>query len=256
MTCDSVTNQTQRTQYQHEGYTVVRDLIPAAELKAVRNLMVDLLENNEDWPKGHFQVLDQALYKNRKGGFIPLGIQCPAQRSEVFRNIADHPALQTAMSELLGGAVVRHTDQALVKSIHIKEAQGGATFYHQDSFYWRVEPRLGCNAWIALDEVGKDEIALAIIPGSHASWTLEPHESYFDDPKPCNALNGKPYQRHRIPFDKVDYSKEVLLPMKPGDAAFFTNFTWHRAESNKSGVNKCAYAVAYKLADPVGSGPA
>ena len=247
MTSANVTTEKQRSQYKEEGYTLVRNLIPADELKSVRALMVDLLENNKHWPESHFQILDPTLYKNKQGGFIPLGIQLPAKQSEIFRAIADHPKLQSVMSELLGGEVARYTDQALIKSTHIKEAQGGATFYHQDSYYWHIEPKLGCNAWIALDEVGKDEIALAILPGSHLKWELEPHEQYFDDPKPCNASNGKPFQRHRIPLSKIDYSKEVLLPMKPGDAAFFTNFTWHRAESNKSGKNKCAYAIAYKL---------
>ena len=31
------------------------------------------------------------------------------------------------------------------------------------------------------------------------------------------------------------------------DAAFFTNFTWHRAEPNRTGKDLCAYAIAYVL---------
>ena len=244
---NSVTSEKQRAQYISDGYTVVRNLIPLDKVAAVRALMMEILEDNSEWPINHFQILDPSIYKNKTGGFVPLGIQQPAKQSKVFSSIADHPRLQAAMSELLGGEVSRYTDQALIKSTYIKEEQGGATFFHQDSYYWHIEPHLGCNSWIALDEVGKDDIALAIMPGSQQGWKLEEHEHYFDDPKPFVAAHGKPYQRHRIPFEKVDFSKEVLLPMKPGDAAFFTNYTWHRAESNKSGKDKCAYAIAYKL---------
>jgi len=248
----AVTNEAHRAQYDREGYTVVRNLIPAEELAAVRRMMLDLLDDNAHWPKRHFQILDPTVHRNAHGGFIPLGIQVPAQQSEVFKNVADHRRLRTAMSELLGGAVVRHTDQALIKSVHIKEVQGGATFYHQDSYYWRIAPKMGCNAWIALDEVGKDAIALAMLPGSHLDWTLAEHEQYFDDPKACKATSGEPFKRHRIPLDQVDDSTEVLLPMRPGDAAFFSNFTWHRAEANRSGSNKCAYAIAYTLSERAG----
>jgi ectoine hydroxylase-related dioxygenase (phytanoyl-CoA dioxygenase family) len=34
--------------------------------------------------------------------------------------------------------------------------------------------------------------------------------------------------------------------MKAGDALFFTNYTWHRAEPNLSGTDRLFYAIAYK----------
>ena len=64
---------------------------------------------------------------------------------------------------------------------------------------------------------------------------------------PTPARSGEAFQRWRIPLDTIDFSGEVLLPMSPGDAAFFTNYTWHRSEPNNSGVHKCAYAIAYQL---------
>jgi ectoine hydroxylase-related dioxygenase (phytanoyl-CoA dioxygenase family) len=170
----------------------------------------------------------------------------PAKIDETFRHVADHPHLQGAMAQLLGGPVKRFTDQALIKS---KEIDGNS-YYHQDSYYWHLKPELGCNSWIALDEVGKDAIALAVLPGTHKSWTLTPHEPYFDEPTYHSAAkNNVAFQRHRIPLSEIDFSKEVLLPMSPGDAAFFTNFTWHRSERNRSGQHKCAYAIAYQRED-------
>src|SRR6185436_19113639 len=112
-----------------------------------------------------------------------------------------------------------------------------------------LKPELGCNAWIALDEVGVDASALAMLPGTHRTWTLTPHEQYFDEPSYHSAKNNMAFQRHRIPLSEIDFSREVLLPMSPGDAAFFTNFTWHRSERNRTGQHKCAYAIAYQRAD-------
>ena len=119
--------------------------------------------------------------------------------------------------------------------------------FHQDSFYWHLAPEQGCNSWIALDEVGVDGCALAIMPRTQQSWELIEHEGYYDEPSFHNARSGEAFKRWRIPITEIDFSGEVLLPMSPGDAAFFTNYTWHRSEPNRSGVHKCAYAIAYQL---------
>lgn len=230
-------------QYRAEGYTVVRGLISPGEGCRVRKRLMDLLAGDHDWPDTHFQVLDPSQFRNNRDGFIPIGVQRPAMQEEVFKAIADHPNLQRVMGQLLGGSVERFTDQALIKH----RAISGQSFFHQDSFYWHLAPRQGCNSWIALDEVGVDGCALAIMPGTQQSWTLIEHEGYYDEPSYHNARSGEAFKRWRIPIAEIDFSGEVLLPMSPGDAAFFTNYTWHRSERNNSGVHKCAYAIAYQL---------
>lgn len=236
----------QQRQYSEDGYTVVRGLIPTEEVQRVRSRLLELLHGEHDWPLNHFQVLDPARFHNPKGGFVPFGVQQPAQQEAIFRDIADHPNLQLVVAELLGGSVERFTDQALIKNAAID----GPSFYHQDSFYWRLNPERGCNAWIALDEVGRDASALGILPGTHRSWTLTPHEQYYDEPSLHDARTGEAFQRWRIPSDQIDFSQEVVLPLSPGDAAFFTNFTYHRAEPNRTGRDICAYAIAYVRQEP------
>ena len=117
-------------------------------------------------------------------------------QEEVFKAIADHPNLQSVMGQLLGGPVERFTDQALIKH----RAISGQSFFHQDSFYWHLAPEQGCNSWIALDEVGIDGCALAIMPGTQQSWTLIEHEGYYDEPSYHNARSGEAFKRWRIPI--------------------------------------------------------
>ncbi|MDE3256469.1 MAG: phytanoyl-CoA dioxygenase family protein [Gemmatimonadota bacterium] len=230
-------------QYEHDGYTTVDGLISTAKAAAVRNRLLELMEGRHDWPDLHFQVLDPGRFRNKEGGFVPVGVQRPARQEAVFREIADHDNLQGAMSQLLAGPVKRFTDQALIKHRKID----GHSFYHQDSYYWKIEPGRGCNAWIALDEVGVDASALGILPGTHRDWTLTTHERYFDEPNYYAARTVEAFSRWRIPTDGLDLSGEVVLPMQPGDAAFFSNYTWHRSEVNRSGEHKTAYAIAYQL---------
>src|ERR1043166_3407125 len=105
----------QLQQYKGEGYTVVRGLIARAEAARVRDRLMELLEDQPEWAKNHFQVLDPTRFRNAKGQTIPLGVQLPAQQEQVFRDVADHPRLRSAMAQLLGGPVKRLTDQALIK---------------------------------------------------------------------------------------------------------------------------------------------
>lgn len=239
-----------KQQYDADGYTLVRNLVPATELAPLREILIGFEHDYQGWPpRSHFQVLDPERYRNDTGESVPVGVQQPARHSDLFRRIADHPNLQRAMATLLGGEVVRFTDQSLIKWGWLKEAQGGKSFYHQDSYYWRLDPKLGCNVWIPMDDVDRNAIALAVMPGTQRDWTLLEHEQYYDDPALFRYGGDTPFQRHRIPAAQVDDTDEVLAPMAPGDALFFTNYTWHRSEPNASGATKCVYAIAYRLAE-------
>ena len=59
----------------------------------------------------------------------------------------------------------------------------------------------------------------------------------------------QPFKRHRIADHDVDLSKEQLVHMQPGDGLFFTNYTWHRSEPNRSGQTKAFYAIAWQRAE-------
>jgi len=236
-------------QFQDEGWCVVRNLIPRDVVAAVQQRVTEIVQETPDWPTGHFQYVDPAKYPRPDGGPQPGALQTPAKQEAVFAAMADHPALQAAMAGLLGGPVVRHTDQVGIKLGRITEEQGGRSYYHQDSFYWKLPPERGCNVWIPLQDVGPQAICLAVMPGSQRGWQLIEHESYFDNPAWGSWRDGAytPFKRHRIPASVVgDAAGEVVVPMGPGDALFFGTYTWHRSEPNRSGADKAFYAIAYR----------
>lgn len=239
----------QLQQYWEQGYVMVPNLIPQAEILAVREMLHQIEEGDSDLPPSHGQFFDGARVTNSKGLRIAGGVQGPARWSPVFEVVADHPNLQSAMSQLLRGPVERFTDQCGIKTRYITNEQGGCSYFHQDSYYSHIDPELGCNCWIPTDAVGKDAIALAVMPGSQRGGSLVPHEQYYDDPPFSAGRSTQFFQRHRIPFDQIDFSKEALVPMEAGDGLFFTNYTWHRSEPNRTGRTLCFYAIAYQRAD-------
>ena len=237
--------------YSEDGYCLVRNLIPRDVVDAVRQRVLEGIDDPPEWMAAS-HVVDPSVARHPKGHPYPCGPQRPSMHEAVFGEMANHANLKAAMGEVLGDDVRLFTDQIGIKHGFFSEhEQGGCSFYHQDSWYWRIDPALGCNAWIPLQPVGREAIALAIKPGTQKGWELVPHEQYFDEPK-LGVQVGETfnaYKRHRIPLDHIDFSDEILFEMEPGDGLFFTNYTWHRSEPNRSGETKMFYAIAYQLTD-------
>jgi hypothetical protein len=233
--------------YSEQGYCLIEELIPRHLIDAVRTRTLEIAADLPEWPARHFQVLDPDRYQSPSGKPLPGGIQLPASQEDVFAQVAYHPALSDAMDRLLGGPTERFTDQIGLKHWSVQEEQGGRSYHHQDSYYWKIDPRLGCNCWIPLQPADRDAIALAVAPGSHLNWELVEHESYFDDPPMGHMRESfEPFKRHRIPESVASSRSDVLIPMQPGDALFFSNYTWHRSEPNRTGETRAFYAIAYQ----------
>ena len=244
----STISSTHITHYREEGYCLIPNLIPQHFIEAARLRALKIVQQLAPWPSSHFQVLDPERYRSKNDTLLPAGIQRPASQETVFADVADHANLAKAMAALLGDPVERFTDQIGIKHGTLNEAQGGCSYYHQDSYYWKIAPELGCNAWIPLTSVGTDASALAIMPKTHQGWQLVEHESYYDDPPWGHIDNGvfTPFKRHRVSREQVDFAREMLIEMQPGDGLFFSNYTWHRSEPNRSGKTHIFYAIAYQ----------
>lgn len=233
--------------YREEGWAYVPNLIPVSQIEPVRKEMLAIEAGESEWPAEHCHYVDPEKVRTLKGTKYAAGLQLPSKRSQIFRDVTEHPRLVSAMSQFLGGPVQWFTDQCALKTRLVTTEQGGRSYFHQDSYYWKIPPLQGCNCWIPTNDVGRDAIALAVMPGTHLSGQLEPHEQYFDDPGYMGGRATQIFPRLRIPASKIDFSKEKLIPMRAGDGLFFGNYTWHRSEPNRTGESLGFYAIAYRL---------
>ena len=241
-------------EYREKGFTLIRGLYDPSELAPLRAYMEEMAEEGahyDDWPSRCLYVADPKQVQGPTDNPVVGSLQNPSTVNDLFAKVCDDPKMIKAMAALLGGGVTKYADQTIMKLKRTSGPKdGGCSFYHQDAYYWRnIPPLAGANCWVAMDDVGKDNIALAVMPGTQKGANIQDHETYYDEigwHSPGAESNSS---RFRIPADQVDFSQEVLCPMAPGDALFFTNYTWHRSEPNRSGENRYAYAIAYQLAD-------
>jgi len=209
----STVSSTHITHYREKGYCLIHNLIPQNFIEAARLRALEIRQQLAPWPNGHFQVLDPERYRSENDTPLPVGIQQPASQETFFADITDHPNLAKAIAALLGGPVELFTDQIGIKHGTLNEAQGGCSYYHQDSYYWKIAPELGCNCWIPLTSVGIDASALAVMPKTHQGWQLVEHEYYYDDP-PLGHIDNDvftSFKRHRISQEQVGFAREMLI---------------------------------------------
>jgi len=64
----------------------------------------------------------------------------------------------------------------------IKEPRSKATVgWHQDTYYWPLEPKISATVWIAFEGVDKENGAMQVIPGSHRAGLLKHRRSTDTD---------------------------------------------------------------------------
>ena len=95
--------------------------------------------------------------------------------------------------------------------------------WHNDVSFFPLDPPNHISVWIALDECNKETGKLEFAKKSH-------FDLYNDEP-----VNLKGDKSHSSYFSKNIKNYKIFSPnMYPGDALFFSGYTWHSSKPNKS----------------------
>ncbi len=64
----------------------------------------------------------------------------------------------------------------------IKPPQSSSTVgWHQDTYYWPLEPKISATVWLAFEDVDEKNAAMKVIPGSHTAGLLKHSRSSDTD---------------------------------------------------------------------------
>ena len=53
--------------------------------------------------------------------------------------------------------------------------------WHQDTYYWPLEPKISATVWVAFEDVDRENAAMQVIPGSHKAGLLKHSRSSATD---------------------------------------------------------------------------
>jgi len=226
----------QRSNFQIEGYLVVRRLISGAGLRELDAMCNRLLDGDLEpslsyrgWRPEQFYTFWEPDKKDqtdlpRRDRIRLMSNMC--HHHPYFNAFGRRAAIYDVAAGLFEEGVRIFSDSVFMKPAH----HGIEAALHQDTAFW---PKLSPNAmnfWLAIDPATVENGCIHVIPGTHTSDI--PHHDH-------------PVQGHLLHDDEVDISRQIPLELDPGDAIFFNSGLAHRSYPNRSAHSRRAYAATY-----------
>ena len=145
--------------------------------------------------------------------------------------LARNPRLVGAISDLVGEDLF-----IMASRFWIKDAQDHKyVSWHQDHAYFGLKPPTIITAWLALNEVTRDNGCMRVIPGSHKSGTHKHIETHNAD----NLLS-----RGQEVAD-VDDTGAFDCVLKPGEFSIHHGHVLHSSEPNTSDDRRIGFAMMF-----------
>lgn len=216
----------QLSQYREQGYLVVPDLLPPADVEA-------FLEQDR-----------------RAGGDRPAGLQ-NHQSHSAYAAIARHPAVVTKVEQMIDGPA------RIVQTMYMAKRPEGGTgvALHQDTHYIRNEPNTLMACWIAFSPTGRDNGGLVVVPGSHKLGLLEAgrvresaQHADWENQYPMKGPDGKEWTETMTSHDIHTYGPDDVehLEVPAGGGVFFSSLTVHGSYANQTADQpRLAFATHY-----------
>lgn len=158
-------------------------------------------------------------------------------RSEAVRRYYFAGPMVDVAEHLIGPNIKAATSQLTFKMRGNTKAFG----WHQDNGYGHLEPYTAISCLTALDDADVENGCLWIIPGSHKQGQIEVGEAGSAAAKKAGAEIAL----------QVDERGAMPVPMKAGECLFFSGWTLHKSEGNKSDRDRRILFMRYADADAV-----
>ena len=221
----------QKEQFERDGFIAYGPIISADELNAVRERIDAIADGNSSVPGSQIRMeqayLDGTLtgVARRDAVWQMVGL---ANVDHVIARLVRNPRILDAVESLLGPDIKYYSDQELMKPAK----HGSAVNWHQDSYYWPIEPMNLVTCWLALDDATLENGCMCFIPGSHQQG-LWPHTRN---------------DQRTMKLEGVDESTMVAVPIPAGGCEFHHSLTVHATSENKTPYRRRAIAMSYMSA--------
>jgi ectoine hydroxylase-related dioxygenase (phytanoyl-CoA dioxygenase family) len=202
----------QRRAWDRDGFLVVRDFFPAAQIANAAAEADELLVR-------HRALMDVNNLRCRFQANVVTG----DQQFECFDPVIDLSlachllALDSRLLALIG---TLYGEEACLFKDKIVYKPPGLKGYevHQDYPPWPSFPRSFLTVLIPFDRVDEDNGCTIVYEGYHVNGLMSPSDRFY----------------YPMPDGLVDEARAVPLVLEPGDIALFTGFTPHRSAPNRS----------------------
>jgi len=118
----------------------------------------------------------------------------------------------------------------------IKPARSNTTVgWHQDTYYWPLEPKISATVWVAFEDVDKQNAAMQVIPGSHVAGLLKHSRSSDTD-----SVLTLECERGQFREDAA-----VSLTLRAGEVSIHDDKLVHGSPANHSDRRRAGLTIRY-----------
>ncbi len=173
-------------------------------------------------------------YERRSGTKSTLAIRNKGHlKMQLLYKLVHDPRVLDAVESVIGPNILCWSS-----SLFVKEPNDPAfVAWHQDSYYWGLEPDDVVSAWIAFAPSNIENGAMQVIPGTHKAQQF-PHAK---SPKG----SGNMLSTHEEIAVEVDDTKGVSLLLDEGEMSLHHVKIVHGSPPNRSSARRYGYAIRY-----------
>jgi phytanoyl-CoA hydroxylase len=215
-----------RSRFDRDGFVVIRQLLPPDEL-------VQLSSNLDRYIHDVVPGLPDAdaFYDDRARPETLKQLQRMGQDS-FFESYGRHPRWLAAAECLLGEPAVAEQPEWFNKP----PGTNHVTPPHQDNYYFCLTPPSVLTIWLALDDVDAENGCLRYVAGSH--------QGGFRTHARSRILG---FSQGIRDYTADDFTREVAVTLRSGDAVAHHGMAIHRADANLSATrNRRSFAMVFK----------
>lgn len=222
--------------YAATGYLVVDDCLSATEVADARTMADDTiarLPGDMRMEDIVFPHVDDALW-TETSRIDPSWGRASTDHAAFFE-ICRHPRVLDVVEQLLGPDIVLFSSHLIAKA----PGDGYPAPWHQDAFYWPLEPHdETLTVWLAIDDSTTENGCMQVVPGSHRNGILEHQQA---------PGRGGKLVSYEVDIGQLD-NAPVDIELRAGSFSVHQALTVHGSALNTSAKRRCGYTIAYMSA--------
>jgi len=153
------------------------------------------------------------------------------ESSRFLYDICMNPMILDFVEDILGPDFFLWGSNFFIKPPHSSSTVG----WHQDTYYWPLEPKISTTIWVAFEDVDEENAAMKVIPGSHRAGLLKHSRSSDTDSVLTLECEGGQFRE----------DEAVSLNLRAGQVSIHNDKLVHGSGANHSARRRAGLTIRY-----------
>ncbi|HTR98618.1 MAG TPA: phytanoyl-CoA dioxygenase family protein [Bacteroidota bacterium] len=157
------------------------------------------------------------------------------ETSRFLYDICTNPVILDFVEDILGPDFYLWGSNFFIKPPHSSSTVG----WHQDTYYWPLEPKISATVWVAFEDVDEANAAMKVIPGSHRAGLLKHSRSSDTDSVLTLECEGGQFREDAA----------VSLNLRAGQVSIHNDKLVHGSGANHSARRRAGLTIRYSTTE-------